>query len=881
MWFVMVKRSGIRHFWRSFSGHMIIGLLAIQIVLTPVLFYGILQFIERGFQSQFVDQVRNNTFLYGALLELAVLEQNEPKQVAILNEAFLNEDLIQAEFVHPDGRVIRPTPFEGLKDVSFEEDFKYGEHEDHVYYIDIPLLNDFNAERLGSLRLGYDERPTQERISVAYGYGLVLVAGYALLSIMIAIFFGRRLVRPISQLQNMARSIATGDTAIGLNVSTKILEISDLATDLDTMRQTLVNQNRDVKDREQKLYALLDNAGEGIISINDNGVIDLFNQAAELMFGYTASQVLGKNVSIFLPPSDLKNHDRDIQNYLTTGEARIIGKGQRLKARHQDGHLFPVHLTVTEIELDDKQIFMGIIRDLTQEEQREQQLLQTWRVVEQSPVSIIITNATGTIEYVNPHFCEVTGYQADEVFGANTNILKSGHTDTDTYDDLWNTISSGEIWRGEFQNKKKNGESFWESATICPVHDHNNKITHYVALKEDITERREKDRMLSQAMKLEVVGRMTDGIAHDFNNLLTIILGNLQYLADDLRKDERDEEMELVADAMSAAHDGSNLIKQLLVFSRRAEPDSKPMEIAAFMESTQRLLKRTVPEDIAMKLEITEDTGTVLIDSNRLESAILNLVINARDAMPGGGEIVISIEKAALAKSEMVAGGSVAPGNYVFIKIADNGTGMSEKVRQQALEPFFTTKTSATGTGLGLSMVADLISQSGGGIQIESELGKGTTVTLILPLYDQPAESLAEVEETRDQLPGGKETILLVEDRERVRRFAGRVLGRLGYTLIEAGNAAEAVEHLKTNDGIDLLFSDIVMPGDMNGRALADYASSRKSTLKILLTTGMESRTEKGGNGGAEFPLLRKPYSAEQLALAIRSVLETSKTDRE
>ena len=154
-------------------------------------------------------------------------------------------------------------------------------------------------------------------------------------------------------------------------------------------------------------------------------------------------------------------------------------------------------------------------------------------------------------------------------------------------------------------------------------------------------------------------------------------------------------------------------------------------------------------------------------------------------------------------------------------------------------------------------------------------------MTLILPLYDQPAESLAEVEETRDQLPGGKETILLVEDRERVRRFARRILGRLGYTLIEAENAAEALEHLKTNDGIDLLFSDIVMPGDMNGRALADYASSRKSTLKILLTTGMESRTEKGGNGGAEFPLLRKPYSAEQLALAIRSVLETGKTDRE
>jgi PAS domain S-box-containing protein len=749
----MVRQAKPRHFWRSFSGHMIIGLLAIQVLLTPLLFYGILQFIERGLESQFVDQVRNDTFLYGALLESAVLEQNTEKQIGVLNEAFFNEDLILAEFINSDGTIIRPSLASSFEGMEFEEDFEYGEHGDNVYYIDIPLLNDVNAERLGSLRLGYDEIPTQTRVAEAYRYGATLAGGYALLNILLALFFGYRLLRPVSQLQNMARSIATGDTATSLNVSTKILEISDLATDLDTMRQTLVDQTREVKDREQKLYALLNNAGEGIISIDSNGKIDLFNHAAETIFGYSAEQVLGKNVSIFLPASDEKLHEGYIKNYLATGEAKIIGKEQRLKVQHQDGHLFPVFLTVTKIELDHEHMFIGIFRDLTREE--------------------------------------------------------------------------------------------------------------------------EKDRMLSQAMKMEVVGRMTDGIAHDFNNLLTIILGNLQFLGDDLSDEGRDDDVELIDDAISAAQDGSNLIRQLLVFSRREEPDSKPMEIVEFMEGMRRLLKRTIPEDITLKREIIGDTGTVLIDSNRLESAVLNLAINARDAMPDGGKLLISIGKTELSKPERVAGGNIAPGDYIFIKITDNGIGMSEEVRAQALEPFFTTKTSATGTGLGLSMVHDLMAQLGGGMRIESELGKGTTVTLILPLYEQAVESSIAEQKSHDELPGGDETILVVEDREQVRRFAVRILERLGYSILEAESADEAVEYLQSNDEIDMIFTDIVMPGDMNGRGLAEWVSAQKPAVKILLCTGMESRTGKNRNRKIDFPLLRKPYSAEQLAQAIRSVLET------
>ncbi len=873
----MARHGRITKFWQSFTGRMIVGVLAIQIFLTPLLFYGILYFIERGFQSQFIDQVRNNIYLYAAAMHSSVEKGDFLEQILVLNEALFNEDLVWAEFIHPDGSVIRPDSDNRFAETSFIEDFKFDEHGDHVYYIASQLFNEIEGELLGTLRLGYNEIPTQKRINVAYRYGALLAIGYAVLSIFVAIIFGRRLIRPISQLQDMAQSIATGDTAAGLNVHTDILEISALAKDLDSMRQTLVDQHRDVRDREKRLHAVLDNAGEGIISINEKGVIESFNQAAESIFGYTARQVLGKNVSILIPLPHRKHHDSYIENYISTGIARILGISQRLQAQHEDGHLFPVNLTVTEIYLNQEHTFIGIVRDLTREEEKEKQLLQFWRIVEQSPISIVITDAGGTIEYVKPHFCRVTGYSSEDVFGMNSRILNSEHTQSDIFEELWTTISNGDIWRGVFQNRKKNGDLFWESATICPVHDHEQQITHYIALKEDITEHREKDRRLTQAMQLEVVGQMTDGIAHDFNNFLTIILGNLQFLMEDFSEDDSDDKMELVTDAMSAAYDGSNLVKQLLIFSRQKETVSKPMKIATFMERVQYLLKRAITEDIVMRLEVKEEIGTVLIDSNRLESAVLNLVINARDAMSGVGELVISIDKTMLREPEKVEGGQLPSGNYILISVADNGVGMTEDIRQRAVEPFFTTKPSASGTGLGLSMVNDLMINAGGGTRIESEPGKGTTVTLILPLCEQElaVEFSIEDQEVLDQLPGGKETVLLVEDQGDLRRFASRLLSRLGYSLAEAENAAEALECLQTNNEIELLFSDISMPGDMDGLELARYASSRNSTLKILLTTGMKTRAENGSKLYPDFPLLPKPYSAEKLAHSIRSVLDT------
>jgi len=736
----MGTRGLLKQFRRSIIGRMMVGLLAVQIILTPVLFYGILSFIERGFQSQFVDQVRKSTYHVATIIKPAVVQLDLATQEEVLSEALLGEDLVLAELISADGTYIRPLSNQILSDTNFREDFEFGQQGDNVYYIAIPIVNDQQGDLLGTLRFGYDEVPTQDRINVAYRYGALLALVYTAFSILIAIFFGRRLAKPVSQLQDLAKSIANGETTTGLTVDTNIREINSLADDLEMMRQNLVDRHRDVMDREKRLSTILDNAGEGIIAVDDKGVIGSFNHAAESIFGYTAGEVIGERASLLLPSTNQGQDSVDLGYYLASAGQSARGVGHRIESQHQDGHIIPVYLTVTEIYLDQEHLYICIVHDLTREEEREEQLLKFWRIVEQSPIAIIITDDNGVIEYVNPYFCQLTGYQAEEAFGKDPGFIGSGNTHTDTYQEMWNTISGGETWRGVFQNIKKNGELFWSSATICPVHDQNNNITHYIALNEDITRHRERDRMLTQAMKMEVVGRMTDGISHDFKNLLTIILGNLSYLKKNINTIGRVESVELISDVISAANDGSNLIKQLLVFSRQTEPDARPMELAEFMTGSQKLIRKTVPEDIDLELRLSEDVGTVHIDANRLESAVLNLVINARDALTAGGKILITVDQDTLLEPEEVEGGFMDPGDYVFLRVIDNGTGMSKEVRQKVLVPFFTTKPGSTGTGLGMSMVTEFVTKTGGGMQIESELDVGTTVTLILPLYKHAKE---------------------------------------------------------------------------------------------------------------------------------------------
>jgi PAS domain S-box-containing protein len=391
----------------------------------------------------------------------------------------------------------------------------------------------------------------------------------------------------------------------------------------------------------------------------------------------------------------------------------------------------------------------------------------------------------------------------------------------------------------------------------------------------DIRERKEKEAQLRQAQKMEVVGQLTGGIAHDFNNLLTVILANLGLLGDEIVSDAGGSARELINDALSAARDGAELIQRLLAFSRKQPLQVQRIDVGEFVRNIRRFLRRTLREDIELRIGRADGASPVLVDPRLFESALLNLVVNARDAMPEGGTLKIETSRKCIGADATAPDPEVAPGKYIIITVRDSGIGMSPEDAVHAIEPFFTTKERGKGSGLGLSMVYGFAKQSGGSLLLRSVLGEGTTVSLLLP-EAAPGIQDNDRDQTPKNQPGGSETILLVEDESQVRNVAKRILTGLGYKVIEVENAAAARKVCEEEVALDLLFSDIVMPGDMNGRELARWASQRYSGLKVLLTTGVTSDEETGElpTKHGRFPVLRKPYMKAELAAALRAVLD-------
>ncbi len=377
---------------------------------------------------------------------------------------------------------------------------------------------------------------------------------------------------------------------------------------------------------------------------------------------------------------------------------------------------------------------------------------------------------------------------------------------------------------------------------------------------------------LRQSQKMEAIGQLTGGVAHDFNNLLTVITGNLEMLEIGLNDPGQ---REILKEAQDAAQDGAKLTAQLLAFGRRQPLNPKPTDVGPLVSNFAELLRRTLGESIELSIVTTGSTHLAVVDQTQLQNALLNLVINARDAMPRGGRLTIEISHARLDADYAQMYPEVRTGHYVLISVTDTGEGMSEEVRQRAFEPFFSTKPTGAGTGLGLSMVYGFVKQSRGHVQLYSELGQGTSARVYLPLakaVPKAAEPVASSVDM-DAVPGGSETILVVEDDHRVRSVVCRRLRRLGYQVIEADNAANALASLASHKEIAMVFTDVVMPGGMNGNELAEAALAMRPDVKFLFTSGYAEPTiaRRKLRAGT---WLKKPYTAAMLAEKIREILD-------
>ena len=512
------------------------------------------------------------------------------------------------------------------------------------------------------------------------------------------------------------------------------------------------------------------------------------------------------------------------------------------------------------------------IRTRVERKRSEEQLRKLSLAVEQSSNIIVITDTAGIIEYVNPRFTEVTGYSAEEAIGRTPALFNSRLTSDQKYAEFWGALTSSGEWHGEFLNRKKNGELFWCEEDIAPIHDSSGKITHFVAVETDITERRKTAEQLEQAQKMETAGRLAGGIAHDFNNLLTIIQGNLELLHERLagQSDGRG----LADRALHAAGRSAELVSQLLLFSRQQFLKPQAVDVSALIGRMKDLLGSMITETISVGISVPNRLWHAFADPAQLENALLNLAINARDAMPQGGTLSIEAENIELTPDRLTATSGVAPGSFVRIRVADTGTGMPPEVLQRAFEPFFTTKDVGKGSGLGLSMVYGFVKQSGGHIEIDSAPGRGTRVDLYLKKTEP--EPVAEAPKGEVRTRAGGETILVVEDNAEVREIAVSFLQELGYRVIEAANGRAALAILKSNPAVDLLFTDIVMPGAMSGVDLARRATKLRPGIRHLFVTGYAEEAAPGGKAQAMAgEILAKPYRKDDLARAVRDALKT------
>ena len=514
---------------------------------------------------------------------------------------------------------------------------------------------------------------------------------------------------------------------------------------------------------------------------------------------------------------------------------------------------------------------VGTVVDMTDRRQEEEARARLSSAVEQASDSIVITSPEGAIVYVNPAFERTTGHARDEVVGQDLRGLKQAEDGSGFAEALGSGAAGAEPWSGRLTGKRRDGSLTEEEAALSPVWDAHGRLVNHVALLRDVTRERRMEEQLRQSQKMEAVGQLAGGVAHDFNNLLTVITGRCHFLQQRLGGEgpgARD-----VTLIVEAAQRAAALTRQLLAFSRRQVLEMRVLDVNSVVAQVEKMLRRLIGEDIDLVTVPAQDLGCVKADPGQLEQVLLNLIVNARDAMPRGGRVTIETGSVVGGTEDGPAG--IPPGPHTMLAVSDNGSGMDAETLSHIFEPFFTTKGRDRGTGLGLATVYGIVAQSGGHIAVESEPGQGTVFRVYLPRVDEPADRLAPPS-TGAEARGGQETILLTEDAVDLRALAREVLTRRGYQVLDAADGADALALAERHPGpIHLLLTDVVMPR-VSGRELAEKLAARHPAMKVLYMSGYtDDAVLRHGVLRSEVAFLQKPFGPGALARKVREILDT------
>jgi PAS domain S-box-containing protein len=625
-----------------------------------------------------------------------------------------------------------------------------------------------------------------------------------------------------------------------------------------------------------------------IYMLDREGRVATWNPGAERLKGYSADEIIGQSFSKFFTEEDRRagKPARALRTAAETGRFEDEGWRER-----KDGTVFWALAVLDAVRDETGQLigFAKVTRDITERRAAQEALRKAAQQFQQlvqgvKDYAIYMLDLEGRISSWNSGAQSIKGYRADEVIGSHFSRF---YTEEDREAGKPARALQTAATEGKFEAEgwrvRKDGTRFWASVLIDAIHDENGELVGYAKVTRDITERREAEEQLRQAraelfqaQKMEAIGQLTGGVAHDFNNLLTVVIGNLE-LSQRLLASSTDGDARLrraIGNAMRGAQRAANLTERLLAFSRQQPLEPRVIDVNQLLHGLADLLGRSLGENIDIETVGAGGLWRVEIDPVQLEAAILNLALNARDAMPHGGRLTIETHNAHLDEQYCRRHADIRPGQYVQIAITDTGSGMSEDVIARAFDPFFTTKQVGQGTGLGLSQVYGFVKQSGGHVKIYSEVGQGTTVKIYLPRL---LRGSAAEQELNSEAPGNEahETILVVEDDRDVRSYIVDTLRELDYRVLEAADAEAALGLIERGERrIDLLLTDVVLPG-RSGRQLVDQVIKSRPDIKVLYMTGY-SRNAIVHQGRLDpgVALIQKPIRAPLLTARIRDLLD-------
>jgi PAS domain S-box-containing protein len=738
----------------------------------------------------------------------------------------------------------------------------------------IPLLNKFRDAwaALGEYeedQLSQADVKSKESYVVVRRLSTTLILLAIGLAVCIAVYVTGRLSREMQERESAQSALRN----LNENLEKKVAErTGELASTVETLKEE-VNERRARELDLHRLAAIVEWSDDAIVAASLGGLITDWNAGAERMMGFSRSEIIGNSFSAITPP-ELCNEPLKVQARLLKGESVVRYESVR---KRKDGRLINVAISASPLKDPGGRVVgsSAILRDITDrkfmEDAHRRSEASFRSFVENAPYGILKTTPEGRLVQANPALVAMLGYNSEqEVLGLNmgTDIYRNpGEREAAT---RWSQ-SHDSVQGIEVDWKDKNGRPFTIRCAAHVVKDRNGRVEYLEGFVEDISERRALEQQVRQGQKMEAIGRLAGGIAHDFNNLLGVISGYAELASEQI--DPANAICNSVEQIRKAANRASSLTGQLLAFSRQQVLETKVLNLSAIVEDMVKMLPRLLGEDIELQVTLDPQTGAVKADQSQIEQVIMNLAVNARDAMPGGGHLTIHTRPVHFDSEMALKHPPMTPGDYALLSVSDTGTGMDIQTQTHIFEPFFTTKERGRGTGLGLATVYGFVKQVGGYVWVESEPGAGSTFVIYLPVTSEEAPRGLPVAHVVTATGRGVGTILLVEDEESLRTLTRSILEQVGYAVLEACSGTEAVEIAKNNAGpIQLLLTDMVMPG-LNGRAVAEKVSQLHPGIRVAYMSGYTGFNTREA-ASLDAVIIAKPFTRNILLHKLREALE-------